>query len=307
GAAVLGSAGFFATISNIDEAQSFVDVLVRCRHRTLDTARGYGGGTSEEIISQLDLKDCKVDTKIYPSQPKAFADPGIKELVAQSLKALAGTKIQTLYLQAPDRSTPFEETLSAINELHEAGHFELFGLSNFYSWEVAEVVTLCRFNGYVQPTVYQGIYNMLDRVVEDERVLFPCLRKYGLHFAAYSPLGGGFLTGAYLEAGTSEAMEKNRRGERYVQRYSQTTPLLKKLKTIGDVHGMCLSEIAVRWLVHHSQMLSDDHGIVYGGRTVTQLEAVLGYHARGPLPEEIIQIVEGGWEEIKGRTPSYIF
>lgn len=31
------------------------------------------------------------------------------------------------------------------------------------SWEVAEIVYICRANGYIQPTAYQGIYNVLHR------------------------------------------------------------------------------------------------------------------------------------------------
>lgn len=63
---------------------------------------------------------------------------------------------------------------------------EQFGLSNYFSWEVAEIYKICEANGYVRPTVYEGIYNAVDRAVEAE--LFPCLRKFGIKFAAYSPL-----------------------------------------------------------------------------------------------------------------------
>ena len=48
------------------------------------------------------------------------------------------------------------------------------------SWEVAELVGICRANGYLQPTAYQGIYNAIHRGAELE--LFPCLRKFGIAF-----------------------------------------------------------------------------------------------------------------------------
>ena len=75
------------------------------------------------------------------------------------------------------------------------------------AFEVAEVVRICRRRGFVAPTVYQGRYNLLDRGAEAEYVapslrrvdamtadhrymtrLFPCLRKFGIKFAAYSVL-----------------------------------------------------------------------------------------------------------------------
>ena len=54
-----------------------------------------------------------------------------------------------------------------------------------HSWEVAEIVGICRANGYIQPTAYQGIYNAMHRKVEPE--LFPCLRKFGIAFYGFNP------------------------------------------------------------------------------------------------------------------------
>ena len=45
-----------------------------------------------------------------------------------------------LYLHAPDRDTPFSETVAAINEEYKKGHFERFGLSNYKAEEVDEIV-----------------------------------------------------------------------------------------------------------------------------------------------------------------------
>jgi hypothetical protein len=36
-------------------------------------------------------------------------------------------------------------------------------LDYVYSWEVAEIVGICKANGYIQPTVYQGVYNAMHR------------------------------------------------------------------------------------------------------------------------------------------------
>lgn len=45
-----------------------------------------------------------------------------------------------------------------------------FGLSNFFSWEVAEFVAIAKKNGWIQPTVYQGRYNAVERGIEAECV-----------------------------------------------------------------------------------------------------------------------------------------
>ena len=61
----------------------------------------------------------------------------------------------------------------------------VFSLSFFNSWEVAEIVGICKANGYIMPTVYQGIYNAIHRTAEPE--LIPCLRKFGISLYAFNP------------------------------------------------------------------------------------------------------------------------
>lgn len=58
---------------------------------------------------------------------------------------------------------------------------------------VQEWLDIAKEKGYVKPTWFQGQYNLAVRTYE--QTLFPLLRSEGIHFAAYSPLGGGFLNG----------------------------------------------------------------------------------------------------------------
>merc|ERR1711971_849528 len=88
-----------------------------------------------------------------------------------------------------------EETLSTMDKLHREGKFNQLGLSNYSGWLVNEVVNLCKANNWIKPTVYQGMYSAITRQVEQE--LIPCLRYHKIAFYAYSPLGGGILTGKY--------------------------------------------------------------------------------------------------------------
>lgn len=69
------------------------------------------------------------------------------------------------YLHAPDRTTPFSETLQELDSLHAEGRFKTLGLSNFAAFEVAEVVNLCIANNWVRPTIYQGMYNILSKLL----------------------------------------------------------------------------------------------------------------------------------------------
>ena len=70
-----------------------------------------------------------------------------------------------------------------------------YNILKFWFQLVAEVVNVCKANNFVVPTVYQGMYSAVTRQVEVE--LIPCLRYHKMRFYAYSPLGGGILTGKY--------------------------------------------------------------------------------------------------------------
>jgi aflatoxin B1 aldehyde reductase len=168
-----------------------------------------------------------MDTKFYPTA--GFGTGGSRHTPADlrtnlqaSLKALKADKIHMWYLHAPDRSTPYIDTMREVNQLHKEGLFEKFGISNYMAWEVAEIVETCRANGWIQPYVYQGVYNCIHRAVEPE--LFPCLRHYGMGFYAYNPLVGGFMTGAgmtkqgVVEPGSRFDPERNQ-GRMYRARY----------------------------------------------------------------------------------------
>lgn len=70
-----------------------------------------------------------------------------------------------------------------------------FGVSNYSSWNVALMHSICKQNNYVLPTVYQGSYNPIDRSVVSELLL--CLKHLNMSFYAYNPISGGVLSGKY--------------------------------------------------------------------------------------------------------------
>lgn len=46
------------------------------------------------------------------------------------------SQIEMWYLHGPDRTTPYEDTLRAVNELYKEGKFKRFGISNYMSYVV---------------------------------------------------------------------------------------------------------------------------------------------------------------------------
>ena len=131
---------------------------------------------------------------------------------------------------------------------------------------MAEAVNVCKQNGFLLPTVYQGMYSAVTRQVETE--LIPCLRYYGMRFYAYSPLGGGILTGKHqfsqdekkeIQSGrfnmANGGWDKIYR-DRYwkVEHFNAMEKIAELLAQHHPDENCTMAEAAYRWLIHHSML-----------------------------------------------------
>ncbi|KUJ11678.1 Aldo/keto reductase [Mollisia scopiformis] len=315
GAMVLGKEGAeIARVHDLKDCAALLDVLQKHGHNEVDTARVYG--SSEELLGQLKLQErgIVIDTKVksIPRGPMySHKKDGLKRALLDSLKALQTDKIDLWYLHAPDRSTLYEETLEAVDDLYKEGYFKRFGLSNYAAWEVAQICELCERNGWKKPDVYQGGYHALQRTVEPE--LFPCLRNYGIAFYQYSPIAGGMLTDKY-HRNTIEHEEGSRfdpkkmQGKAFRGRYWNDAHFdaLDVIRPVAKKLGMTTAEAAVRWASHHSLMKREyGDAVIIGASSTVQLEENLANLEKGPLPEEMAKAFDEGWEIVKGVCGSY--
>ena len=154
-----------ARVTSLDEYNKTLDYFQARGYNEIDTARTYVGGKQEAFTTEARWKErgLTLATKWYPRQPGQHKSEVVKEQVNISLKELKTDCVDIFYLHAADRSVPFEETLQAVNELHNEGKFVQLGLSNFTAFEVAEIVITCKERGWVRPTIYQGVYNAISQ------------------------------------------------------------------------------------------------------------------------------------------------
>ncbi|KAG1800853.1 Aldo/keto reductase [Suillus plorans] len=307
---VEGSEG--ARVHELKDVETILDIFQSHGHNEVDTARIYAFGTSEEYLGKINWQNRSLimDTKHYPHSrmgrpteegqlcdhsPEvnpfrflhsvamiiyAWTFKGLRLNLMASLKALNTDKVDMWYLHGPDRTIPYEVTLKAVNELYKEGYFKAFGISNYMSWEVAQIMEICRSNGYIQPTVYQGVYNAIQRTVEPE--LFSCLRKYGISFYAFSPLAGGFFTGRYInqddQAEAGSRFDPGRiQGKFHRNRYWNNTyfAAVKLVREVAEAYNLTVPEVALRWISHHS-CLSRETGdaVIIGASSAKHTEQV---------------------------------
>ncbi|KAN0093328.1 Aldo/keto reductase [Tylopilus felleus] len=283
--------------SSLAECQEIIDVFFDHGHSELDTAQMYMEGTTEQVLSQLNLRGATIDTKVYPVNPGGHSPENLRNTFMMSLQYLKHDKVRVLYLHAPDCSVPFEDIIHEINNLYKEGRFEIFGLSNFAAWEVAEVVGICKTNSYVLPKIYQVMYNAITREIEPE--LVPCCRKYGIRLVnsveEQAPEGSHFdpafsmgkmYHACYFREGYFEALEL--------------------LKGVAEKHNLHLTEIALRWCQHHSR-LDVSNGVILSASSAVQLKQNCEDSVKGPLPQEVVDALDEAFKIVKAHksTPLY--
>ncbi|EOD50988.1 Aldo/keto reductase [Neofusicoccum parvum] len=317
GAMTIGIPGIEMTrVHTLEETSALLDIHQQHGHSEVDTARVYGQGTSEGYLGTLDpswqARGIVMETKLYPNRGKGMSNEeydhspaDLRRGLLDSLKALRADKIDMWYLHGPDRSRPFEETLREVDALHKEGYFRRLGISNYQAWEVAQICEICSRNGWVMPSVYQGLYNAFHRVVEAE--LVPCLRHYGIALYVFNPLAGGFLSSRYRR--DQETFEDGERfdpkrwqGKLFHSRYwnEPMWQALEGLRPVAKKHGISEAECAIRWLAHHSALKNElGDAVIVGASGTKHMDENLGALEQGPLPEDIVQALDAGWEKTR--------
>ncbi|XP_072521867.1 aflatoxin B1 aldehyde reductase member 4-like [Salminus brasiliensis] len=314
-ATLLGSMAFGGR-ADADLSSKMVQEFLKRGHQELDTAFMYTDGQAEAIIGGMQLpKTVRIATKANPWEGKTLKPESVRSQLETSLKRLCTQSVDIFYLHAPDHQTPVQDTLQACNELHKEGKFKELGLSNYASWEVAEIYCICKHNNWVLPTVYQGMYNATTRQVETE--LLPCLRYFGIRFYAYNPLAGGLLTGKYHyedKDGSQPAGRffGNNWAAAYRDRYWKESHfyaidgVLKALQTAYGSQKPTLTSAAMRWMYHHSQLKGDlGDGVLIGMSTMEQLQENLTAAEEGPLKQEVVDAFKQGWDLVAHECPNY--
>ncbi|CAO2589724.1 Aflatoxin B1 aldehyde reductase member 3, partial [Lemmus lemmus] len=276
-ATVLGALDMGRRMDPTSSAAS-VQAFLKRGHTEIDTAFVYAEGQSETILGGLGLglgrSGCKVKiaTKAIGMFGKTLKPDDVRFQLETSLQRLQCPRVDLFYLHMPDHNTPIEETLQVCHQLHQEGKFVELGLSNYVSWEVAEICTLCKKNGWIMPTVYQGMYNATTRQVEKE--LFPCLRHFGLRF--------------------------------YEEHFKGIALVEKALKSSYGPSTPSMTSAALRWMYHHSQ-LKGAHGdaVILGMSSLEQLEQNLACVEEGPLEPAVVEAFDQAWNLVAHNCPNY--
>lgn len=241
----------------------------------IDTADGYTGGKSEEVVGRAIKADRRwwvLATKIanptgQGPNARGLSRRQVNHAVDASLRRLDSDVIDILYLHKEDHATPLSETVHALEDLIRAGKIRYFGVSNYRAWRIAELCRLADAAGIDRPIVSQPLYNVLNREVEVEHL--PACGYFGLGVVPYSPLARGVLTGKYQpNVAPASDTRAGRRDRRMME--SEWRPESLAIATTIAEHaarrGMTAGQFAMAWVLSNRLVT----GAVAGPRTEAQ-------------------------------------
>jgi len=199
----------------------------------------------------------------------------IVRAVEDSLRRLGTDYIDLYQTHWPDHGMRYEDTLSVLTELVEAGKVRTVGCSNETSWGLMKSLWASESNGLTRYDTVQNNFSLINRRCENE--LAQVCRKEGVSLLPYSPLGGGVLTGKYnngaLPSGarftdylSGDGERQKKMAERFVNTRSLET--VTRLQAIASDNGISVTTLAVAWSKQHDFVAST----IIGAATVEQLE-----------------------------------
>lgn len=214
-----------------------------------DTAEVYGGGESEKLLGWLAQKSqrpVRVATKfgLLPGRPGARA---LRQALTRSLARLRRPRVELYQIHWPDRTIASVDALmDALADARDEGLCLAVGVSNFSADEMLRAHEVLLRRGLVLAS-NQVKYSLLHRAPEHNGVLDAC-RQTGAVLLAYSPLEQGVLSGRYHDAPAPPAI-RGREPWFSSGHIEKTRPLLGALRSVGDLYGTSVSQVALRWLL----------------------------------------------------------
>jgi aryl-alcohol dehydrogenase-like predicted oxidoreductase len=279
----------FAHGADRAEARRIVDTYLDAGGNVVDTAINYRGGASEEIVGEL--LEGRRDRVVLATKFGVTRDPddpnaagahrkNLRLSLETSLRRLRTDHVDLYYVHLWDRLTPIEETLRALDDAVRAGKVLQIGASDTPAWVIARADALATCHGWTSFAAIQARYNLLGRDLERE--LLPAAEALGMSVAAWSPLGGGVLSGAAAR-GTATDVTRVPAGSIGARERAMAA-------VVGEVAadlGATPAQVALAWTMVRSPAV---HPIL-GVRRLDQLTDDLGA-LEVALPDEAVARLE---------------
>jgi aryl-alcohol dehydrogenase-like predicted oxidoreductase len=242
----------------------------------IDTADGYGGGRSEQIIGRV-LKTWRgtkpfVATKCGrgrgPNTAESYTGKNLAEWVDLSLGNLGVEALDLLQLHCPPPAVFYmPEVFARLDKLVAAGKVMRYGVS------VEKVEEGLKAIEYAGVASVQIIYNIFRQ--RPARLLFGEAKRKGVAIIARVPLASGLLTGKMTrdtKFAADDHRQFNRHGEKFDMGetfagvpYDEGLAAVEELRPLVPA-GTTMAAFALRWILMNDAVTA----VIPGAKNATQ-------------------------------------
>ncbi|KAI8815277.1 oxidoreductase [Cladochytrium replicatum] len=273
GFGAMGLSDFYGPVLTEEEGVRVLNKVLDLGCTFIDTSDAYGVGDNETLLSKV-LKERRnevflctkfaiVRSKSDPTAGGIRGDPEyVKSACEASLARLGIDYIDLYYQHRVDPSTPIEVTVAAMAELVKEGKVKYLGLSE------ASAETIRRAHAVHPITAYQVEYSPWTIDIETDDRLKTC-RELGIAIVAYSPLGRGFLTGAYKTIEDFAPDDTRRYLPRFQgENFAKNLEIVDAIKSLAEKKGITAGQLCLAWVLAQG----DDFFVIPGTKKIKYLE-----------------------------------
>ncbi|MBV6654653.1 MAG: aldo/keto reductase [Mameliella sp.] len=277
----LGSWLTFGKQISDDVAESLMVAAYEKGMNFFDNAEAYAQGKSEIVMGKILAKQNWERSSYIVSSKVFFGDGGKKpnqtglsrkhifEACHAALKRLQVEYLDLFFCHRPDKNTPIEETVWAMNHLIQQGKILYWGTSEWSAQEIMEAHMVAQRLNLIGPTMEQPQYNMFhrDKVEVEYSQIY---KSVGLGTTIWSPLASGILTGKYLDK-FPEDTRLGMQGLEWLKELSLTEERLEKVRGLNKIAsdlGTTMPKLAIAWCLANPNVST----VILGGSKVHHLE-----------------------------------
>lgn len=280
----LGSWLTFGKQIGDDVAERLMAIAYEHGVNFFDNAEIYARGKSELVMGKI-LKKMNWSRSSYIVSSKVFwgyeedkpnqnglSRKHVIEACDAALRRLQVEYLDLYFCHRPDKNTPIEETVWAMNHLIQQGKILYWGTSEWSAQEIMEAHMVAKDLRLIGPVMEQPQYNMFERQKMEAEFL-QIFKTVGLGTTIWSPLASGVLTNKYLEQFPDDT-RLGIDGLKWLKDKELTPERLDKVRRLNKLAqdlDISLAKLAIAWCLHNPNVST----VILGASKPAQLEETL--------------------------------
>ncbi len=299
-----GSWVSFSKQINDKTAEELMSIAYEHGVNFFDNAEIYALGESEKMMGRV-IKKKKWDRSSFLVSSKVFwgwrgkankpnqtglSRKHVIEACDEALQRLQVEYLDLYYCHRPDKSTPIEETVLAMNHLIQQGKVLYWGTSEWSGVEIMEAHRVAEKYRLIGPTMEQPQYSLFERN-KIEKEYLDIFRTVGMGTTIWSPLASGLLSGKYNE-GIPKTSRFALQGFDWLKERWMLEDNVKKVKKLSELAnklGVTTAQLSIAWVLKNPNVSTAILGATKKAQLIENLKAV---ESTSLLSTEIMQKIE---------------